>query len=1399
MTRMKRAAAYFLAVVMTLIPLATCVFAGENRSIVIEYVFEDGKQAAPPYTATVSKYSSFKDTVYSPSVIGYSPDKNKVEIDIDSVEDDETIYVTYSPAIVGFIVNHYLQNVNDDNYTLKETENKTGYTEDSVGTALENTYDGFTALYYDSSVEIAADGSTEIDIYYDRNYYLLSLDLNGGYGSEPVYARYGADISVTAPIKPGYVFGGWEPTIPQTMPSQNEKHAAIWTEGTASYLVQYWLENANDDNYSYKESVTKTGNVGTSVSGSNDKSYDGFTFYSADTNAEVKGDGSTVVNVYYKRNKYTIKFYSNSGTEYTDYRIEAKYEANISSQWPSHNGSSMWETEASHKNFTGNNVYQANIDTMPLGGAKFYYKNSGNTKYSASYYLEALPNGTGTNVGGTTYYLDHTDTVKASNTLNVTEEDSYDIEGFDFNSNISTAIGEKYNGSKFYYTRHKYTLTFRSANADVKTSNVPFGYTLSYSVDKDYVPPYPSNYEADLYEFGGWYLDVGCTDPVDFDNMTMPSNSLVVYAKWTPKTHTVRTFLTIGELNGEPIDTWENVEHMSTVDAPDDPIRSGTSYIFVGWFYSEDGVEKAFDFSMAITKDLDLYAKWSAKAPVIYTLYYVLDSTGEEIATPYTGSALAGTTKTFEAKFGDNLYEEYRTGYFPKTASHSITMDVEGDNTFTFRYVPREKVPYTVKYLEAGTERVLHTEKNTETSENVITEYFEPIEGYVPDQPQKRLVLSAEDENLIIFYYTADTEHAYITINHYKQNISGNGYTLEEYSSFRGTIGQEYTTEQKNYNGFEFNSSISSYNGTLTTSGLVFNLYYDRVEYPYEFKFVDSLSREEIAESVTGEARYGASVYCNAKSINGYKLISENTLTIKTDIEETTTPVKNVAVFYYKPYFNIVHVKHDGNEVISVSDPVETELEYNFDITAKVSDGYLYGGTFDSSECEAEDIHNFGEENATDFTPTAGETYYIWEVNEKYLFPKLYVVSQHSTDEKHKGELYVYKVFLMTTIDRTEYREVGFIRNGISIPSGSDEQGSVGVSGMNSVVYGYINVYNSTSDGLVFREQLYSDNGDFAVDKTETNEGDNGYLAQLKMTASEFVTSPFTFVPYFITLDGIEVTGTTEKTCTHKGYGSKYLDVDEEEIGSQVSPVASITESSLMFVEYAALDYDDIELEEETNTPSEETNNIENVENIEDIADEEDITLDGESETTDDTITITVYDTDVYELTLDGGDISDELQYIGKDGCYFAGWYTDDGYANAADLTTVYEDITVYAKYISDDYLSAECVAPYIFGKYYIVTAIDSDCYAETGFIVDGVEYTVDVYLSNLGFYSPRFIFGRGISNDSKLYALEFPDTEEESITVTPYYKTYDGTTIYGEEKSFTNEPYYKGDRKWMN
>ena len=93
----------------------------------------------------------------------------------------------------------------------------------------------------------------------------------------------------------------------------------------------------------------------------------------------------------------------------------------------------------------------------------------------------------------------------------------------------------------------------------------------------------------------------------------------------------------------------------STIDKPANPTQTAEC-TFVGWFYEENGVEKAFDCSTPIVKDLNLYAKWSSNTLAAHTIKYVLEKDGTTvIADETTGSALAGTTLTFEAKTGDEL------------------------------------------------------------------------------------------------------------------------------------------------------------------------------------------------------------------------------------------------------------------------------------------------------------------------------------------------------------------------------------------------------------------------------------------------------------------------------------------------------------------------------------------------------------------------------------------------------------------------------------------------------------------------------------------------------------------------------------------------------------------------
>ena len=228
-------------------------------------------------------------------------------------------------------------------------------------------------------------------------------------------------------------------------------------------------------------------------------------------------------------------------------------------------------------------------------------------------------------------------------------------------------------------------------------------------------------------------------------------------------------------------------------------------------------------------------------------------------------------------------------------------------NKYTFVYVAKDEVEYTVRYLDKATgepvvvDGVPTPDKVVKTRDAVVTETFKQITGYAPDDYQKQLVLAAED-NEIIFWYVKDDTHAPVRVIHWQQNLEGDGYTERQSSTnLNGVIGTEYSETPLTIAGFTYNGTKSNASGELTAAGLVLNLYYDRIEYPYEFRFVekDSDPEKQLADSVTGSARYQAQVTQTAKTIPGYTLVSTENQAIHIAIEDGTTAVKNVKTFYY--------------------------------------------------------------------------------------------------------------------------------------------------------------------------------------------------------------------------------------------------------------------------------------------------------------------------------------------------------------------------------------------------------------------------------------------------------------------------------------------------------------------
>ena len=642
----------------------------------------------------------------------------------------------------------------------------------------------------------------------------------------------------------------------------------------------------------------------------------------------VAADGTTILNVYYDRVEFTLHFRKARSNSDNYGTIKAKWGANIREAFKqkcNDAGTSNWSEKES-----AGGPWTSYLDIMPEKDMTFYANTDGYGTSTAYYYVEGLDG------KDELYYTN----VSTGTGYTVTEEEFINIDGFTFNASRSAKVGDKFDNAKFYYTRNSYNLKFYNYNAyvDGKGGSVQYEAPLS---GYNFTPNYPVGLEPNAYVFDGWYTTAGCYEgsKADLSTMTMPASDVILYAKWVAKAHTVKTYLTkeVLDANGEPLGTWDEVSHGTVIkNPPANPERD--PYKFINWFYiSDTGEEKAFDFSMPVNRDLNLYAKWSSNTLMTYTVKYELEN-GTEIAPPTTGSALAGTTKTFNAKTGDELNEGYQSGYFPKESSHSITMNIEGGNEFTFKYVAKTEVEYTVRYLEKGTNIQLAGPKTVTTRNAVVTETFKQITGYAPDAYQKQLVLAAEG-NEIIFWYVKDDVHAPVQIIHWIQNIEGDVYTeYQSSTNLNGVIGTEYSETPLTIAGFRYNGEKSNAKDTLTAAGLVLNLYYDRIEYPYEFRFLEQGTDKELADAVTGNARYQAQVTQTAKTIPGYTLVSAENQAIHIAIEDGTTAVKNVKIFYYTE--QTVDIKY---EVVG-PDGCGTLDNYQ-DAQLKVTSGEVKGST----------------------------------------------------------------------------------------------------------------------------------------------------------------------------------------------------------------------------------------------------------------------------------------------------------------------------------------------------------------------------------------------------------------------------------------------------------------------
>lgn len=160
-----------------------------------------------------------------------------------------------------YTVEHWLQNIDDDDYVCKQSDSQQLYGKTGTMTnATAKNYPGFLAQEIEQTV-IQPDGTTVVKIKYNRKIINLTFKLGGGNidgNTEDIVVsgRYEAEVPVSIvkePLKENFKFIKWSKDIPQTFPADNEIFVAQYI---GSFSITVNLINWDDSDLKILKSET---------------------------------------------------------------------------------------------------------------------------------------------------------------------------------------------------------------------------------------------------------------------------------------------------------------------------------------------------------------------------------------------------------------------------------------------------------------------------------------------------------------------------------------------------------------------------------------------------------------------------------------------------------------------------------------------------------------------------------------------------------------------------------------------------------------------------------------------------------------------------------------------------------------------------------------------------------------------------------------------------------------------------------------------------------------------------------------------------------------------------------------------------------------------------------------
>ena len=549
------------------------------------------------------------------------------------IDDGDIKKASPNSFYLKYDVGYYKDLDGDEIDSLDNVSSKTGYTliryDDSNGhEVIDKSGNFLSKIAFDNTNTSKKEG--EIRPVWSANTYVVSFNpgkgtLDGNSNKDVVYdSKYG-DLPTAS--RAGYSFDGWYTSetggskVTSDTPvkiTNNQTLYARYTPNKIDYLVRYDQENAQDENYTTKETITLNADMDSEVT-VKPKTYTGFKVPS-EQKITIKESGNSVT-FQYKRNVAKIKLNANGGKLNADDGYNVKFSLKD-------DGTVL----------TNGNVYYQNIKHEQVLGTSGLanpdnksYINLKKTGYRIPDKSEWCTKADGT---GTCYQDD-----------NSAENDPTYTSATFCNTNSGDCEITLY----VHWVARTYTVTFAKNDGSGDNAGTR---TVTYDAKYGTLP----TLSRTGYTFTGWFTAASGGTQVTSDTIVKITEAQTLYAHWTPNKYTVTFIKNDGTSNNAGT---SNVTFGSAYGTLPTPSRTG--YTFSGWYTAASGGTRIIDSTkVSNASNHNLYAHWVDKTlPTCVVTKSNQSSTGLTLTVECTdeGSGCVEAIKTYNNVTTSQTYQ----------------------------------------------------------------------------------------------------------------------------------------------------------------------------------------------------------------------------------------------------------------------------------------------------------------------------------------------------------------------------------------------------------------------------------------------------------------------------------------------------------------------------------------------------------------------------------------------------------------------------------------------------------------------------------------------------------------------------------------------------------------------